>query len=147
MTVLVACFTLYLVFQRRLELAEVRPRSVVFVAVGRGCSDAPGAGYELWTDGRSWRAGARFGGRLVYGGDQGLLASRGGDAGWQSVGVLDGLPVGRVTAMAELGGRLYLGLGGGLARWDGRTVERFNLPVLSADWVTALAPGQPGRLL
>ena len=147
-TVLVACFTLYLVFQRRLELAEESAREAWYSSPWAAAAAAPpGAGYELWTDGRSWRAGARFGGRLVYGGDRGLLASRGGDAGWQSVGVLDGLPVGRVTAMAELGGRLYLGLGGGLARWDGRTVERFNLPVLSADWVTALAPGQPGRLL
>jgi ligand-binding sensor domain-containing protein len=50
--------------------------------------------------------------------------------------------------MAELGGRLYLGLGGGgLARWDGRTLERFALPAFAADWVTALAPGRAGRLL
>jgi len=146
-TVLIACFTLYLVFQRRLELAEETARDTWYPAPWGAAAAVPaGAGFELWTDGRSWRAGARLGERLVYGGDRGLLASRDGGAGWQSVSVLDGLPVGRVTAMAELSGRLYLGLGGGLARWDGRTVERFNLPILSADWVTALAPGRTGRL-
>ncbi len=138
---------LVLRFQRRVELAG-SGAPAWFPAPWQASPPyaRPGA-VAFWLTNRPVRAAADFNGQRVYGGEMGLLAAGGGGA-FRRLTAVDGLPVDRVTALAESGGRLVVGTGGGgLARWDGRRFERLALPVLAADWITDLVSLESGELL
>ncbi|MBP7867772.1 MAG: hypothetical protein KA419_17720 [Acidobacteria bacterium] len=102
----------------------------------------------LWLNNDAVRAGATFAGRTVLAGEMGLLVREPGAADFRRLTVADGLPGGRVEAVAPLGDRLLLGLGmGGLARWDGTRFEALDLPPLREDTVSSLAPTGAGSVL
>jgi len=147
---LVAAGTLVWRFQSRLELARQEAEPFWFEApwvASPAWRDLPGA--NLWLPPGPVRTAALYQGWCVYAGEMGAVVVDGQHpAAARRLTALDGLPVNRVTALAELDGRLYFGLGGGgLARWDGRRMERLAWPAVADEWVTTLVPLSPGRLL